>query len=38
MFDRNGHSEKIDIWSVGVLAYELCLGKAPFAAERETEV
>lgn len=38
MFGKSGHSEKIDVWSVGVLAYELCFGHAPFAADQETEV
>lgn len=38
MFDRRGHSEKIDVWSVGVLAYELCSGRAPFASQQDSEV
>ncbi|KAL4498649.1 hypothetical protein ABPG72_019767 [Tetrahymena utriculariae] len=30
-----GHDEKLDIWSLGVLIFELITGKAPFAAKVE---
>ena len=33
MFERLGHDYRADIWSVGVLCYELCSGKAPFESE-----
>ena len=31
MVRENGHTEKLDIWTMGVLAFELLNGKAPFA-------
>ncbi len=33
MILRTGHTEKIDIWAIGILAYELLTGKAPFSPE-----
>jgi len=30
MILEQGHDEKLDIWSIGVLAFELLTGKAPF--------
>lgn len=32
-----GYTNKVDCWSVGVLAYELLTGKAPFAAKTAME-
>ncbi len=29
-----GYTNKVDCWSIGVLAYELLVGRAPFAAVR----
>ena len=37
MFERMGHDYRVDIWSVGVLCYELCSGKAPFESENARE-
>jgi serine/threonine protein kinase len=30
MIDKSGHDDKLDIWCLGVLAYELLTGKTPF--------
>ena len=37
MFNRKGHDFRIDIWSVGVLIYELCAGIPPFESETSNE-
>lgn len=30
MIKGDGHNEKLDVWTAGVLMYELLHGKAPF--------
>lgn len=34
MIREKGHNEKLDIWTVGVLTFELLTGKAPFAPSK----
>lgn len=33
MVRKKGHDEKLDIWTLGVLAFELCVGKTPFSPD-----
>ncbi|OQN99332.1 hypothetical protein B0A48_14309 [Cryoendolithus antarcticus] len=33
-----GHNEKVDLWSIGVIAYTLAVGKAPFHASTKEEI
>ncbi|CAM9419992.1 unnamed protein product [Ascophyllum nodosum] len=35
---HQGHSKAVDFWGLGVLVYELCHGKSPFAADHEMVV
>lgn len=30
MISKSGHSEKVDVWCIGILLYELIFGKTPF--------
>ena len=30
MIEKSGHNEKLDIWCIGVLVYELLTGRTPF--------
>ena len=31
MLLKKGHNEKLDVWTVGVILFELCTGKTPFS-------
>lgn len=33
MILKKGHDEKLDVWTLGVLMYEVCTGKTPFAPQ-----
>ena len=34
MIKGTGHNEKLDVWTLGVLMYELIRGKPPFSAPK----
>ena len=34
MIDGGGHNEKLDVWSLGVLTFELLTGNAPFTPKK----
>lgn len=34
MITGSGHNEKLDIWTIGVLMYEMLTGKPPFSAPK----
>lgn len=36
MIDRNVHNEKVDMWCVGILTYELLVGNTPFEMPNRT--
>ncbi|KAF2675088.1 kinase-like protein [Microthyrium microscopicum] len=33
-----GHNEKVDLWAIGIIAYTLAVGKAPFHASKREEI
>ncbi len=34
MIIGSGHSEKLDVWTLGILMYELIFGKPPFSPKK----
>lgn len=36
MIEGKPHDEKVDLWSLGILCYELLCGNPPFEADSET--
>lgn len=37
MIEGNTHSEKVDLWCIGVLCYECLVGNPPFETASHTE-
>ncbi|CAF5185413.1 unnamed protein product, partial [Rotaria magnacalcarata] len=37
MLNGNGYDEKIDLWCLGVLTYEMIIGKPPFDSQTQHE-
>lgn len=33
MLLKRGHDEKLDVWTIGVIVYEMCTGKTPFSSK-----
>jgi serine/threonine protein kinase len=38
MIKQGGHDESLDLWNIGVLAYELLTGKPPFEGANQSEL
>lgn len=37
MITKQGHNQKVDVWCLGVLMYEMLSGKTPFMVENTTK-
>lgn len=38
ILSRNGHDKSVDIWAIGILAYYLAVGRAPFHSKSKEEI
>ena len=38
MIDKSGHDDKLDIWCIGVLVYELLTGRTPFLGSPDSPI
>lgn len=37
MIDKKVHNDRVDLWCLGILCYEFCVGRPPFEAENEIQ-
>lgn len=37
MVEEEPHDDRVDVWCLGVLCYELCTGSAPFEAKSQAD-
>ena len=38
MLNGSAYDEKVDVWAIGVIAYQLCFGRLPFYSEYASEI
>lgn len=37
MVENKAHTDRVDLWCLGVLTYEFCVGNPPFESERHQD-